>query len=308
MLILSNRMGYLTRKPGPALADYVESIWIHSGYCPPHDYERVVPAGVVELFVNLTTDRLSCCNPDNFFQVDSLRGPIVCGPRDGFNVINTRQLRKVMGVQFRPGGAAALLGVPVSALDGRDWELEHFWGRTAAELRERLDEVHAPEQQLDRMESALIGRVQRKHHAHRAVLAALPRFDQADDAIPMSELAAELGLSSRRFIELFSRHVGMTPKAYGRVRRFQRVLRQIDGQSEMDWVRIALEAGYYDQSHFNRDFKRFSGITPGQYARLQGGEMNPIPLSRRSLVWPILNGEGMPAGGSVSQPSVARAA
>jgi AraC-like DNA-binding protein len=87
-----------------------------------------------------------------------------------------------------------------------------------------------------------------------------------------------VGLSARRFIELFHRQVGLTPKTFSRVRRFQRVLRAVHGRREIDWAQVALENGYYDQAHFIHDFQGFSGSTPSAYSSLAGPHLNHVPL------------------------------
>jgi AraC-like DNA-binding protein len=75
----------------------------------------------------------------------------------------------------------------------------------------------------------------------------------------------ENGYSHRRFIELFRRAVGLTPKLYSRVSRFQAAIERIGADPAVSWIELALAAGYSDQAHFNREFREFAGITPGEY-------------------------------------------
>ena len=74
-------------------------------------------------------------------------------------------------------------------------------------------------------------------------------------------------MSARRFIELFSREVGLTPKLYARVRRLQAVLRRLEDPAGAAWVQVALAHGYFDQAHLIRDFNRFAGSSPGDFLR-----------------------------------------
>ena len=76
-----------------------------------------------------------------------------------------------------------------------------------------------------------------------------------------------MGLSHRRFIEVFSAEVGLTPKLYGRIQRFQRASASTQGQPLPDWSKIAAECGYFDQSHLIRDFMAFSGLSPAEFLR-----------------------------------------
>jgi AraC-like DNA-binding protein len=76
-------------------------------------------------------------------------------------------------------------------------------------------------------------------------------------------------MSQRRFIELFRHEVGMTPKLFCRVERFQGVIRNLERARDVDWVDVALSYGYSDQSHFNHDFREFSGVRPSDYLSLR---------------------------------------
>jgi AraC-like DNA-binding protein len=86
------------------------------------------------------------------------------------------------------------------------------------------------------------------------------------------------GLSSRRFIQLFTNAVGLTPKQFYRVRRFQDVLHLIEKRKPISWTDIALECGYFDQAHFIHDFRDFCGLTPGKYLVQRGEFRNHVPF------------------------------
>ena len=95
-----------------------------------------------------------------------------------------------------------------------------------------------------------------------------------------------IGLSPRRFIELFEREVGLTPKLYCRVRRFRRAAHRIWALSSGaestgagdDFSAIAFDCGFADQSHLIREFREFSGLTPAEYARRRGHHAQHVPL------------------------------
>jgi AraC-like DNA-binding protein len=72
-------------------------------------------------------------------------------------------------------------------------------------------------------------------------------------------------LSPKRFIEKFKAAVGVTPKHYCRILRFQQTLAQAENGRRVDWTHIALDCGYFDQAHFIHDFRSFAGITPTGY-------------------------------------------
>ena len=84
-------------------------------------------------------------------------------------------------------------------------------------------------------------------------------------AVPVGELAAEVGWSRRHLVTRFHQQVGLPPKTAARVIRFAHLLRRFAGTETGKWSRIAAECGYYDQAHMNRDFREFAGTTPTDY-------------------------------------------
>ena len=89
----------------------------------------------------------------------------------------------------------------------------------------------------------------------------------------------QIGTSQRTFINTFAREVGMTPKLYSRVRRFNRALRMVHRREDVDWTDVALACGYFDQSHLIRDFRAFAGLSPSSYLALRTEHFNHVPVA-----------------------------
>jgi AraC-like DNA-binding protein len=96
---------------------------------------------------------------------------------------------------------------------------------------------------------------------------ALDAFDRSHGVRPVGDVIQRIGLSPRRFGELFRSEVGLAPKAFCRIRRFSEVLKRIEPLTEVDWADVALSCGYFDQAHFNHDFRACAGLTPSAYLR-----------------------------------------
>ena len=75
-----------------------------------------------------------------------------------------------------------------------------------------------------------------------------------------------MSISRKHLNNLFDAHIGLTPKTYARMFRFRRVVDLVQRGHGLDWTRIAMSCGYYDQAHFNHEFREFSGMSPGEYA------------------------------------------
>lgn len=187
------------------------------------------------------------------------------GAYRGFFVIDTLEHASIIGVHFRPGGAYPFVGMPADELADAHVDLETLWGRSAVELRERLGAAATPAQRFRLLEEALVARLSRALVPRGAVGVALEHLGRHDAGV--REVAGHVNLSHRRFIEVFRREVGMTPKLFARVRRFQRAMALAQRAAAPDWARLALECGYCDQSHMIRDFLAFSGLSPAAYLR-----------------------------------------
>ena len=114
---------------------------------------------------------------------------------------------------------------------------------------------------------------------HPAVAYALTEFSGVPHTRAVSEVTDQVGLSSRRFIEVFDSEVGLTPKLFCRIQRFQHAKRLAHQSDDIDWADLAAMSGYYDQSHMIRDFEEFSGLSPSAYLKDRGPHLNHVPLS-----------------------------
>jgi AraC-like DNA-binding protein len=93
----------------------------------------------------------------------------------------------------------------------------------------------------------------------------------APTELRIAQIQEETGYSPRRFTTLFTDTVGLTPKLYSRINRLRSVVERVAQGGELAWADLASEYGYYDQSHLTRDFREFSGVTPGDYQPLAPG-------------------------------------
>jgi len=256
---------YAVHAPHPPLAALVDHFWSLSD-APSHAKERIIPSGTIELVINLQHDEIRVFKPSSTGEECArLAGAVVSGAYSGAFVIDTRAHAAIVGVHFKPGGAATILGVPAGVLANAHVELEALWGRRAIELRERLCAAADSAQRFRILEQALMGLLPRAAKVRGEVDKALGRLGAP--RVEVAEVAKEVQLSHRRFIELFTEQVGMTPKRYSRVRRFQHALALVTGTSSPAWAQLALTCGYCDQAHLCRDWVELTGLSPMDFLR-----------------------------------------
>lgn len=248
------------RKPSPRLSGFVGLLWQYERYASPHGKERALPGATTELVIDLDGG-----------------ATVVSGAQSRYFVLDLTQPRTLLGVHFKPGGAFPFLGVPAGELANQVLSLEALWGPAADDLRDRLLEARAAEERFALMEAALLARVTNPPERHPAVAFALRAFRPGPEARSVGEVTETLALTPRRFIQRFRDEVGLTPKLFARVRRFQAALRRIHAGSRIEWTGFALDCGYYDQAHFIHEFRAFSGLSPRAYLAQRGRSANHIP-------------------------------
>ena len=273
-------MLFFTHIPKPPLNAFVELFWFYDGFPPrAHKKERLMPDGSVEMVINLRENESRIYDPKNVEKCQRLPGALICGPHSSFFVIDTAEQDSVMGIHFKPGGAFPFFDLPADELHNLHVSLEDLWGTEASLLRERLLEAPTPEQKFCVLESCLLEKAFKPLERHRAVEGALALFYNIHTAPAVAEVSDHIGISSRRLIQLFSHQVGLTPKLFCRVRRFQRILQLIHQGGEFDWAGLAAGCGYFDQAHFIHDFNAFSGMTPSIYLARKTEHLNHIPIA-----------------------------
>lgn len=269
-------MHYRHRVPGPPLNAFIESIWVYQNDPRPHSLERILPTGAAQLILNLKEDQTRLYDPESPHRYVATSGSVLSGVQSHFQVIDTSEQETVAGVAFKPGGTVPFMRMPAHEACDADVPLESLWGRRrAAALRERLLETDSIDATLDVLE-AVLHEMWRPSGLHPAVDFALAAFERAPLTTTIGAVTDALGMSAKRFIERFKIEVGLTPKRYCRVRRFQRALVVSNRDRRVDWTRVAMDCGYFDQAHFIHDFRSFAGLTPTGYQSARTSFQNHV--------------------------------
>lgn len=261
-------MHLAVRPTTPALAPFVRSLWYFTTDDPP-GRELALPTGAMQLFVNLHADELHAA------QSGRLSGAALHGAQSGPVVIDTADQRAIVGVAFKPGGAYPFLPAPASTTTDELVELSELWGRDGAVLRERLLSARSPAEMLRTLERVLLARVARPLQPDPTIAFGLRAFERGASVAAVSH---RVGMTSKSFARRFVETVGLTPKRFSRVRRFQRLITAVTAGDETDWAQRAAAFGYYDQSHLIHDFRALSGLCPGQYRPRSNAERNHVAL------------------------------
>lgn len=253
---------YQLRPPHPDLADLVEHHWFVTSDEGPVDLR-------VDVFVDGRADLIF-----NFgapYRREVIGGAATehqSSNLDAQRLVPIRIVQKgsvrIAGVRFRLGGLGPLARGSLRPFTGQTPAPAAVLGEDALELERALERTSSVDAQAQLLDAFLLARRQ-KGDGHADFRRALGRLSETDGAASIESIARELGVSTRQVDRLFARHVGIAPKAIARVLRFQKAMRGLMRVPDGSLAELAQDAGYFDQAHFIKDFKRMTGGVPRGY-------------------------------------------
>ena len=267
----------LQREPPPVLRPFVSRLWaIEPTARGPALRERVLPTARMHLVFRSSAHSLRILDDPRDRRGSSFGHAIVGGARAGAYLREVPPGGASVGAELRAGACMGLFGVPADALANRHTLLEDLWGAEAMHACDRIFSARGEAARLDAFAEILTARLPRVHGLHPAVATALAGFRQSRE---VHAVVAASGYSHRHFIAVFEHETGLTPKRFSRVQRFRRLLAHAAVHPALSWTELALAHGYSDQPHFNRDFRAFAGMTPGEYRRAAPHYPHHVPLA-----------------------------
>lgn len=267
---------FVSRRPA-GLEREVESVWFARGRIDYPD-ERIAPTGSTVAVVVLG-DPIRETPADGAGESLVTGTGFLLGPHDRPIVNEPLGETHCIGIVTTPVGCEATFGIRPATIRGRVVDLETAWP-AAAPLRRRLLRLagsgSTPDELLDSV-TATLATARRQHplppptdRCERAVAAL-----EADPARSIGALAAELGVSHGHLDREFTEIVGLSPRTLARILRLRILLARLDVYAPVPWSALAAELGWFDQSHFIRDFKRHTGVTPSEYVAAQRRSFTP---------------------------------
>jgi AraC-like DNA-binding protein len=255
----------MVRLPHIALRPFVRNIWVSDHARPQQSFrERSLPDGCMHVVIRLSEMPIriiDAVHPEGH----DYGFAVIGGARASFYTREISAPTQSIGATLLPGASQALFRLSALELADRHTPLADILGNQANVLRDRLLSVIDPALQLELFEMYLMLRLPQVRGVHPAIAQALQDIRRADN---IRMLVASSGVSHRRFVELFGSTVGLTPKRFARVLRFQRMLQHFSSQPGIAWADLAAEAGYSDQPHCNREFREFAAMSPEDYRKI----------------------------------------
>lgn len=253
-------------KPCPVLEPYISCYWLSVFTGTENEAQRLKPKPVT-LIPDGGSSIIFDINYRQNRHYESIWGvmdkPVV--------VYNQHSISKgeltTFGVDFKPGGLYRFLNIPMREFTNQSLELSTVSYSTFHQLAESISSAGSIGEQITAVESFLLEQLNKLNSYQSQVMEALYAISETSGSIRINELANRLLISERSLRRLFQEHVGISPKTLCRMTRLQSVMRNCMNDKQTDFLMAAYDSGYFDQSHFIKDFKEFCGYTPNQHKK-----------------------------------------
>ena len=255
-------MSFLVRRPGARLRGVVHRLWYVEGDAASEP-ETICPDGRTEIVLHLGDPMREQSGGGVLTQPRHL---LVGQMERPMTIVASGTLRMV-GATLEPASLYTALPLPQSELVGRVFDLEAVWGRWTRETADHVAMAARGDAAIDRFEGALGALFPADADPRSPMAMAVGRLRQTGGHASIARLAGDLSLGRRQFERRFREEIGLPPRLFGRIVRFQRAFRAVGHESG---AAIAARCGYADQAHLVREIRRFAGRTPTLLAEADG--------------------------------------
>lgn len=256
-------MNFKILQASPHLAPYIKSYWMLSG-CVQRDqvyHQRIVPNGFIELIFYYHDI------PEYIRGTSSIKSKaVISGQQDEYYDIAVHGNMELFSVIFNPHAARLFFGIPAIELYNRSIPAEYIFKNGVDQILDKLHHSVNVEEKVQIVEDFLLKQIIRNREFQiNRITDSVGEINIAKGIKNIETLASRACLSRKQFERTFSDFVGIAPKKFLRVIRFQHAIYRQQIKSIESLTQLAHECGYYDQSHMINDFKRLTGLTPNQY-------------------------------------------
>jgi AraC-like DNA-binding protein len=254
---------YCSQQPSQALADYVRFFWTleaQIGSTEPFVH-RALPDNCLEL-IFYCKGQLSISSSHGSEGNTFTSG--VFGHAHKFRQFKTGNDFTLFGVYFYPHSLKTLFNLPATALTNIMVDSESLWGSEGKSLEEKV--ILAPDSaaRIKIVSSFLLDRIKAVEKREQSFITLLKNVIDNNSLVSIPAFADDFNLSRRQLERRFKELSGFSPKDFFRIVRFKNALKGSE-LPDKTLAKIAIDSGYYDQSHFSHEFKKFSGYSPKEF-------------------------------------------
>lgn len=263
------------------LNKFIDHFIYYEGFNPVHNMDRFLPDGNTEFIIELTGNAKHIYNNETLTELQTCRNAWVSGVRNQPITIPSGRDSRMLIVAFKKGKAHPFYNFPMTELANLVVDADLIFGQNIHNLREQLLNAPSINQMFLLIEKFLLQQAGDSLNANtssKCIEYAVSNITNQPNNLGFQQLGSEIGYSQKHFIDLFKKQVGVTPKQYLKIMRFQKAISEIENKKLLHWSSVAMKSGFYDQAHFINDFKFFSGFTPSEYIKRKTDLLNYVPV------------------------------
>lgn len=255
-------MNYQLYFPNPDLSPYVKCYWSLANEPENASRERIFPDGCIELIFN---------SGDLMRKYDSATAShiqprsFIHGQITKFIEVEPTGETKIFSVRFQPGGLQRFIDFDVDELTGKTMSVEEIWKSEGIAIEKAMLSAKTDEAKIKTAEKFLLSRLGESKRHDSDVEFCVNELVNTNGAASMEAFTGKLLIGKRQLERKFIAAVGLPPKMLARILRFQHALQLIENQQFENFTKVAYDGGFYDQAHFIKDFKQFTGLNPKKY-------------------------------------------
>jgi len=248
----------------PILRHLIKYFWVLKSDSQMVVNHKLLPVNSIDMIMNFA-------EPIKYISADGVETVTAKahfnGIRDRYFIIQQAGIIDVIGISFFSAGVYPLLKVPLYEFKNKTMELDDVISRFAAEIEEKISKVNQIEERLDIIEEEMVRRIDSELILEFSDYKYLNTFYGNNSDYNVNQFCTKQGISQRKLERDFNKYVGISPIVFQKINRYQKTLNAMLYNRAMNLTATAYANNYYDQNHFIKDFKSFTGCTPTTFLR-----------------------------------------
>lgn len=256
-------MNYQSYHPKADLSAFVKCYWtMEAPKALSYDKQRIVPDGCMEMIFHYGDKYRQYEDADSFivqpncFVFGQITRPLDIQPTGETNIFSVR---------FHPEGFSPFSDLPIAAMENRAVPLAELFAEEGLDLEKEMLQQTSIEGRIHVVESFLLKRLGTKEAVDRTVKSSVAVILELNGQLSVEALSEQLQINRRQLERKFSSAIGLSPKQLSKIIRLQGTLKMLANQQFSNLTSIAYDGDYYDQAHFIKDFKEFTGVSPKKF-------------------------------------------
>lgn len=246
----------------PMLQNIVKYYWVIESKSPVMINHKLLPVSNIDFILNLSS-------PIKYFNDEKTEIEAVGfhfnGIRDKYHIINQKGILKVIGISFFSTGLFPIVKMPISEFRNRTIDLNLIIKGFTEDIANKINTTDSNPKIIKIIENSLVEMIDDSLIPRKEIYNIFRTYNKNIYHLSVSEFCKQYGINQRKLERLFNKYIGISPKLFYRISRFKEITNLLENSRNNGFTSLAYDHNYYDQTHFIKDFKSFTGNTPTEF-------------------------------------------